>query len=169
MFCPKCSQSQPADEMRFCSRCGFPLETVSTLVRHEGVLPQLDNQKDHPSIRKRMATESLILTVLSWAIALVCSYWFDAHSVFEYVAKLGALIFFLVGFIGLSRFLYAFLFLKATPALLGDKLPREPIRSALPPAQSTPISDWPRKQSTREMVRPASVTENTTKLLDEEG
>ena len=134
MYCPKCSQSQPSDETRFCSRCGFPLETVSVLIGHDGALPPSDNQQVQRSIRARMATESLILTVLSWAIALVCSYWFDAHSVFEYVAKIGALIFFVVGFVGLLRFLYAFLFLKITPAVSGENaLPREPIRSALPP------------------------------------
>jgi hypothetical protein len=117
-----------------------------------------------------MATESLILTVLSWGIALLLTSWFDAHSVFEIIAKVGAVTFFLLGFVGLFRFLYAFLFLKITPALSRENaLPGEPIRPALPQPQSTPISDWPRKQSTREMVRPASVTENTTKLLDEDG
>jgi hypothetical protein len=115
-----------------------------------------------------MATESLILMVLSWTIALICTFWFDAHAIFEGIAKLGALTFGVLGFIGLFRFLYAFLVLKIN--LVQSKeliLPRESVRSTLPPAQSTPISDWPR-QNTREMVKPPSVTENTTRLLDEE-
>ncbi|MBA4184063.1 MAG: hypothetical protein H0X49_08640, partial [Acidobacteria bacterium] len=39
--------------------------------------------------------------------------------------------------------------------------------SALPPAQSIPVTDFspPRNVNTKEMVSPASVTENTTKLL----
>ena len=166
MFCPKCSQAQPSDEMRFCSRCGFPLETVSVLVTHEGILPEVVGKKDLSSIRSRMATESLILTVVSWSIALLLTIWFDAHSVFEYIAKIGALTFGILGFIGLVRFLYAFLFLKINPAQTKEAaLPRETVRPSLPPA---PISDWTRKQSTREMVTPASVTENTTRLLDDE-
>ena len=32
MFCPKCSQQQAADEVRFCSRCGFPLGGVKELL-----------------------------------------------------------------------------------------------------------------------------------------
>ena len=55
MFCPKCSQAQPAEDLRFCPRCGFPLRTVQELVlreagrggearrREEGPLP---GQKD---------------------------------------------------------------------------------------------------------------------------
>lgn len=35
MFCPKCSQSQPAEDMRFCPRCGFPLRAVQELVSQE--------------------------------------------------------------------------------------------------------------------------------------
>jgi hypothetical protein len=32
MFCPKCSQQQPAEDLRFCPRCGFPLHAVRELV-----------------------------------------------------------------------------------------------------------------------------------------
>lgn len=32
MYCPQCSQQQATGEMRFCSRCGFPLKIVSQLV-----------------------------------------------------------------------------------------------------------------------------------------
>src|SRR5215207_11053331 len=41
MFCPKCSQAQPAEDLRFCPRCGFPLVAVKELLgreeRHVGV------------------------------------------------------------------------------------------------------------------------------------
>lgn len=32
MYCPKCSQLQNSDQLRFCSRCGFGLETVRELL-----------------------------------------------------------------------------------------------------------------------------------------
>ena len=56
MFCPKCSQPQPAEDLRFCPRCGFHVGAVKELVgreearaadeeraRSEGLLPA---QKD---------------------------------------------------------------------------------------------------------------------------
>src|ERR1041385_3770459 len=115
MFCPKCSQAQTSDEMRFCSHCGFPLETVTLLVNSDGVLPALTNisRRSH---RSRVATESLILTVFSWAVTMLCTFWFDASGIHEGIAKIGAATFFLLGFIGLLRFLYAFLFLKMDAA-----------------------------------------------------
>jgi hypothetical protein len=37
MFCPKCSQVQPAEDLRFCPRCGLPLAAVRELLgREEG-------------------------------------------------------------------------------------------------------------------------------------
>jgi uncharacterized membrane protein YvbJ len=36
MYCPKCSQQQISDEMRFCSRCGFPLGAVKELIANDG-------------------------------------------------------------------------------------------------------------------------------------
>src|SRR5436309_188212 len=38
MFCPKCGQQQ-ADDVRFCSRCGFPLAGVNELIARGGQLP----------------------------------------------------------------------------------------------------------------------------------
>jgi hypothetical protein len=42
MYCPQCSQEQLSEEMRFCSRCGFPLAIVSQLVRNGGALAGFD-------------------------------------------------------------------------------------------------------------------------------
>jgi hypothetical protein len=36
MFCPKCSQPQPSEDLRFCPRCGFPVGEVKELVGREG-------------------------------------------------------------------------------------------------------------------------------------
>ena len=38
MFCPKCSQVQPANHQRFCSRCGFRLDDVRSLIEHDEAL-----------------------------------------------------------------------------------------------------------------------------------
>lgn len=36
MFCPQCSQKQNVDEVRFCSRCGLPLEGVAEAMSVRG-------------------------------------------------------------------------------------------------------------------------------------
>jgi len=54
MFCPKCSQPQPSEELRFCARCGFPVGAVRELVSREEAHddsraaggPRLPAQKD---------------------------------------------------------------------------------------------------------------------------
>ena len=38
MFCPKCSQQQVSDDMRFCSRCGLQLSAVKELLDSNGAL-----------------------------------------------------------------------------------------------------------------------------------
>jgi hypothetical protein len=178
MFCPKCRQQQPSDEMRFCSRCGFPLGGVAWLLDNGGILPQLggDSTQKRPSTRKRMLCESGILTLVTWGLTLGTTFWWDYGGTFESTAKVSALILFVLGLIGLLRFLYAFLFVKASPDQQ-TSFPRvgaervvlgEPGPAMLPPQRSTAISDYPRRVNTKEMVqRPPSITENTTRLLDE--
>jgi len=122
-----------------------------------------------------MITESIILTAFCWGVTLLATFWFDAHGVFEVVAQIAALIFFAIGLIGLIRFLYAFLSVKdyePNPELAAPRYSAavatagETVRPALS-AHENPLTDWPRRPNTREMVRQPSVTENTTRLLDE--
>jgi hypothetical protein len=117
-----------------------------------------------------MVTESVILTIVSWLIGLLATLWFDFGGPLEIVARIGSLVFFLLGLIGLFRFLYAFLFVNRDREpdqehYLGQVT--EPKRLAVPSPQQVPLSDFSRKANTHEMVRPISVTENTTQLLDE--
>jgi hypothetical protein len=177
MFCPKCSQQQPTDEMRYCSRCGFPLGGAALLLDNGGVIPALTDESNpkHLSARNRMIGESAILTGITWGLAIGATFLFDFGGPFEFTAKLAAAIFFVLGLIGLLRFLYAFLFVKDLPdsqssfPRAGSELPvlGEPGRVALPASQSTPLSDYPRPINTKEMARQPSVTENTTRLLDD--
>jgi hypothetical protein len=184
MYCPKCSQQQTSDEMRFCSRCGFPLEGVTLLVDNDGLIPVLENdpgQKPHSS-RGKMISESAYLTLIAWAVTLIATMAFNFGGRLETIAKIGALIFFFIGLIGLLRFMYAFLFVRETvPALSQRATPpgfparslaspalKESARAALPPQQAVPVSDYPRRSNTKEMVPRPSVTENTTRLLEDQ-
>jgi hypothetical protein len=63
MFCPKCSQSQPAEDLRFCPRCGFPLAGVQELVLREearGEDARLSEEWTLPA-QKEIATGALLM------------------------------------------------------------------------------------------------------------
>jgi hypothetical protein len=167
MYCPKCSQQQLSEDLRYCSRCGFPLTGVALVLEHDGLIPQLA-AKDAPGRRRKIMKESLVLTLTCWLLVVLGTATWDWGGTFESVAKVGSLIFFLLGLIGLLRFLYAFLFVNDGPATVDPAFPVTARRSALPAAQVSPLSDYPQRTNTREMIPRGSVTENTTRLLDEE-
>ena len=122
-----------------------------------------------PGRRGRIIKESLALTFASWAIALLGTGIWDWGGPLEVVAKVGSLIFFLLGAIGLLRFLYAFLFVKDASYLAAEPVfPAVPRQAALPPQQEIPLTDYPRRPNTKEMSPRYSVTENTTRLLDDQ-
>lgn len=165
--------------MRFCSRCGFALAGVAMLVENDGVIPQLTAVPGQtiPSSRKKVMTESGIFIAIAWAVAIVGTFWFDAGGPFETVAKIATLLFFLLGLIGLLRFLYGFLFVKDsidqparstfTNITSQGAMSEAPRHSALPGQRDLAASDYPRRGQTKEMVPQPSVTENTTRLLEE--
>src|SRR5687768_16657145 len=54
MHCPRCGQQQVSEEIKFCSRCGFPLGLISEVLAHGGFLPQLaDLHKSKPRFTKK--------------------------------------------------------------------------------------------------------------------
>lgn len=167
MYCPKCSQQQSSDEMRYCSRCGFPLAGVALLLESGGIIPRVEISDPRPAPRRKMMRESVYLTLGAWVVALVSTFAWDSGGPFENIARVWSLAFFLLGIIGLLRFLYAFLFVKDLPLPAPERAIFEaPGRTALPPQQSIPASDYPRRSNTKEMAPRPSVTENTTRLLE---
>ena len=165
MFCPKCSQQQASEDLRFCSRCGFPLAGVTLLLENDGVVPLTK-----PTVsRGRIFKESLLLMFASWLVALVATNMFDWGGPFETVAKVGSLIFFVLGLIGLLKFVFVFLFVReSVSAPSRATLASSARRAALPSPQENPLTDYPQRSNTKEMVPRGSVTENTTRLLNDE-
>lgn len=175
MYCPKCNQQQASDEMRFCSRCGFPLTVVAHLLAHDGVLVLSggNQKKKAHSSRSKIISESAYLTLVSWSVAFAATFLINYGGPLEVAAKIAAVNFFLLGMVGLIRFLYGFfLVADSTDAQLQDgsserSLLDQTARRALPPQQSPAVSDYSPRANTKEMVPQPSVTENTTRLLDE--
>jgi len=169
--------------MRFCSRCGFPLGGVMELLAQGGVLKseggdELRAQALSP--RRKGVKQGVVLmllgTVIVPVLGIINSYQYGTTSL-EILVAISAVIFFAGG---LMRILYALLFESSAPTLKQDatsstspatptELGAPPRVSALPPAQSIPVPTFtPRRMNTAELAQPPSVTENTTRLLDED-
>jgi hypothetical protein len=77
-------------------------------------------------------------------------------------------------FFGLARLLHAYLLAQNTPkenvrlaAAQPTSLPATS-QTALPAGQTIPVTNWRQPVNTSEMAQPLSVTENTTRLLNDE-
>ena len=171
MYCPQCSQEQVAEEMRFCSRCGFPLTIVSQLVRNGGTLAGFDAEtKGQLSPRQkgiRWGAILMIVSVLLVPLAAVLTALEDGFFVLFIPL-------FLIFVFGLARLLHAYLLAQKTPtenanpsAAKTKWLPGTS-QSALPGGQSIPPTNWRQPVNTAEIGQPLSVTENTTRLLNDE-
>jgi hypothetical protein len=149
------------------------------LMDNGGVVPQpagVTVQK-LPHSRKRVISESVVFTIISWLALIVATAWFDYGGALESLAKMAAVLFFFLGLIGLIRFLYGFLFVKdvivqpATSTFAHVASPAAmpvPGRNALPAQRDWVATDHPRRENTQEMLARPSVTENTTKLLQDQ-
>ena len=173
MYCPKCGQQQVSEEMRFCSKCGFGLSGLPEwLARggvHAGGVPAKRETEVHPlSARRkgiRRAAKLMFLSGVLFPIYLAASLAIDEGA----PMILPVMLF----FISLVWMLYARLFSdKNAPVKSQAQTPNlgpTSARDALPPPTNMPIPNLGRQQvKTNELAQPPSVTENTTRLLDNE-
>jgi hypothetical protein len=179
MFCPKCSQQQVPEEMRFCSRCGFPLSALRELVASGGTLVEreAESQISHPSPAMRGMRKGVWLMLAALPLTLVTAVLTAINDGFA-VFLLFPVLCFVVGF---ARLLYGTFFEERASRIkrdalqphVGPAVPGHPGTAARGPAMSTPegtpIVDFTaQKLRTAEMAQPPSVTENTTRLLEDE-
>lgn len=183
MHCPRCGQQQVSEEIKFCSRCGFPLGLVAEVVSHGGFLPQL---ADLPGKKRKWLTRKnglkftlvwfIFFTMLLTAFAGFAGEE-DAAAFFAILGSLG----------GLLLMVSSFLFLPKEPKLYQAEnvlqQPNQPAQfpqgqhnqAALPPQSYQPAEtympptagSW-RAPNTGDLVQPGSVTDATTKLLKKE-
>lgn len=175
MHCPQCGQQQVPGEVRFCSRCGFPLDDVSQLVAHGGVLPKHEPQTEQQiSPRRKGVKQGVMLLMLGIVITSLLGIFNTYLGTPELFVALSAIIFF-VG--GPLRLLYALIFEEGAkkhyiylqPGVPAPPLVAPPRQMALPPQQQQPyIPSFRQQPYTAEMNQPPSVTENTTRLLEKE-
>ena len=172
MYCPKCGQQQISEEMRFCSRCGLALSGLTEWLAGGQVLPA-KRKEDIPvnalSPRRkgiRRAAKLMFFSGVLFPIFLAISIGLEEGG----PMVLPVIVF----FIALVMMLYARLFSdKRAPmnyqAPQTSALGSAPAHASLPPATNMPIPGVGRQQvRTNELAQPPSVTENTTRLLDNE-
>jgi hypothetical protein len=175
MFCPRCGQ-QAAEEVRFCSRCGLPLDGAAELLeageRRDTALAQAEANAGLTPRQRGTRKGLLILAgglVFSVIVGILMAI---KEDFFPFLILAGLII-----TVGVMRTLYGLLLEASAPA---KKLPRsaadstpthprEATRAAeLPPARAVPANVYAKPGAhTSDMVAPHSVTENTTKLLDD--
>lgn len=181
MHCPRCGQQQVSEEIKFCSRCGFPLGLVSEILAHGGFLPQL---ADLHKSKKRLTRKNGLKFGLVWFLMLTFLLTpLLAIAGGEEVVAVAAIL----GFVGgLLIMLFSWLFLPAEPKQISsldanqnlNAMPYFPNenrnQTALPPQQTQPaqsyvppVNSW-KAPDTGELSNPGSVTEGTTKLLKKE-
>jgi hypothetical protein len=169
MFCPRCGQQQISDEVRFCPRCGLSLAQVPALLA-SGVAatpaaesPRVARTQKRLGIRR--GAKLMFFSAVLFPIFLALSIAFDSP---------GPLVVPLTVFLaGGAWLLYFALFGEETPhanEAKGSKEFRDSRTApALPPSTFVPASGFgQRRANTADMAQPPSVTEQTTRLLDEE-
>jgi hypothetical protein len=168
MYCPKCSQQQVSDSVRFCSRCGFPLNAVVDLLAHDGVLAALEIKGEQLQLTSYQngARQGKVLMIASLVVTFIAAL-LSIFLIPELFIPLTGVIIFLCGIL---RILYAYIFERG--AAERQKSPKESTqlnaaaRDYLPTAHNFPVGGFSeRGVNTAEMVAPPSVTEHTTKLL----
>lgn len=169
MFCPRCGQQQISEDVRFCPRCGLSLAQVpALLVSGEAVAattgaPRAARTQKRLGIRRgaKLMFFSAVLFPIFFAISIAAD-------------SPGPLVIPLTVFLaGLAWLLYFVLFGEEHPhtAAAEDRKEFRDSRTApsLPPSTFVPAAGFgQRRANTADMMQPPSVTEQTTRLLDEE-
>ena len=180
MFCPQCGQQQAPNAIRFCSRCGFPLDAVNQILATGGQMPLYASEPGPIEIspRKRGVKQGGMLLLLGVLVvpALAVLWSWTNVNLFGFLTALASILLF-VG--GPLRMIYAAIFEEGAkyqmqpgaylpPPGYPAQLANQMRASALPPASTPPAASWQPRKVTGELVRPPSVTEHTTRLLNKD-
>ncbi len=170
MFCPKCSQPQTSDEIRFCPRCGFLLVGLKELVAAGGLSAALSSDPTtlEPSPRQRGIRQGA--RMIFWSVVMFPLFFGICFIPGSPAPLIVPATLFLIG---LTLMIYARLFGESFLPPAWDRkadaqLGRHGNDFALPAAHTRPPAAalGPQHANTAEMIRPASVVDHTTNLLD---
>ena len=170
MYCPRCGQQQVSDDMRFCSRCGLPIVGLSSWVASGGSLSVPEESRSMSGSRRpKGITRGAKLLFFSAVLLPFC---FGLSFLVDEPVPL--LLPFTIFIAGLSLILYTRFFGEDVRPFKGYQAQQSSLgttfgTTALPAAQNLPTNSInAQKVRTSELAQPASVTEHTTKLLDQD-
>ena len=181
MYCPQCSQEQISDEVRFCQRCGFPLDRLKMLLAENQnglALSESERQIQLVSTRKKdvlLGVTAMLVAAISIILLMI-----SGVAGTPWQAVVIPLLLVWIGIVsvillsGHAAREVIKLFSKDDPALppraasrLDTQLNAPAHHPTLPPAQSAPVSGfgaW--RVESAELAPPPSITERTTNSLD---
>ncbi len=174
MYCPRCGQQQITDEVRFCSRCGFPLAGVMQLLASGGALPVAGESEGESkqSPRQRGIRQGVLLWLIGTVIVPLLAVMDAASELIGF----DAISLFVGGFV---RLLYALLFqenfirpgnaqnLPASSYIPPRTMPDMREAAQLPPHPFAVAPASPRINTGELTSPPPSVTDHTTRLLSD--
>lgn len=180
MFCPQCGQQQLSEAVRFCSRCGFQLGAVSGLLASGGVSPSVVMPDEGPAVetpRRKGMRQGGVMLLFGIFLMPMFAILHELLGTPDKLPLIGVLFF----MAGLLRLIYALAFEEGSARRRkGSHAPSAYAppgqfgaggwgAGELPPAQSTPAHSYvPPRANTSEIGYQPSVTESTTRLLDEQ-
>ncbi|MBX3283463.1 MAG: hypothetical protein KF756_13435 [Acidobacteria bacterium] len=185
MHCPSCGQQQASEETKFCSRCGLPLSLVAEVVAQGGYLPQLAQLTEKPP-PKIFNKKNGVFFAVSWFIfftLFATSFFAILDGPEELIAMMA-----ITGIFGSMIWLLgSLIFLPSSkpasgippafrttpqPMTMPATLHGRQTNMALPPQHTQPATEYraPGVGAWRDTndLQPTSVTEGTTRLLDQE-
>ena len=169
MYCPKCGQQQIAENFNFCSRCGLPINEVAKWL--EGNANLTTSEKGTPlksrSAKRKGIRRGAKLMFFSGVL-------FPIFFLFGIVVGGPAPLFIplTIFLAGLSRMLYSRIFGDDSSSIKTEQTEPSKLGSMFGNKALPSVSDiWIKKTAepqfqTAELVKPPSITEHTTTLLD---
>ena len=179
MYCPKCSQIQAEDGLRFCSRCGFQLGVVKELLAERSSAPVIPAESPAPpkffSRRKQdllfgatvMSAAATLVVQLSWVAPkalLILPLWMIWLAFSLFVLYFDVLVRIARRFFSDDDHVSNPPSRAKTPGLVNRV---SPATYELPPMQNAPAATLGfDRVNTGEIRQPLSVTDHTTNLLN---
>ncbi|RMG01057.1 MAG: zinc ribbon domain-containing protein [Acidobacteria bacterium] len=159
MYCPSCGKEQINENVRFCAKCGFPLSEVSLLLASGGNLLS----KRQESSKKKGIKQGVFMMLLTLIIVPLLALVLADTSLGEILIPSSALILFIGGIL---RIIYAIMFEDKSENFPSPFFPSNTMSSEFIDHGASHQKSLEFKADTSELITPASVTEDTTKLLE---
>jgi hypothetical protein len=163
MYCPKCGKPQATDGVRFCVKCGLPLESVTTLVTAGAVtaVGEKGSRRGQLSPRAKGVLQGVAIVPLSIGALLVLDIFYESLFGAGMMGGLYAVLT-LILLVALARVLYA-VFLEEGAA--------RPRTEPAPPHGShaevgAPATTSALPAAAGEVASPLSIAESTTRQLE---